>query len=367
MCGLGLRQALSLEFFHCSGEQRRIMLADIMTIYLICVIPILSLLLVGHTWINYYFFANDATVKLIAVSLIIIFIYFFVELLYQVLQYQGKAQELTILQSSSALLTIGINLFLLYFVRLGVYSIIIGQLVGMSLVCLWALMSYHRAIPWSTINMRRSLSLMSAYLAQGLPFVPTVLFGWLLASGDRWALAQLTTLHHVGIYSVADTFGQLFQFVILIPFSNAYLPMLMTKFAQNPDKLLSIEQENKKVMWTCMAAITMLITLGYLCARPILYFLLPATYHEAITYIWLLLIGYIFLMGSYFAAGFIQFHKKRYFLAFALCIPALINIVLNFALIPYLQIYGCVLATVIAYAIYFFMMLWYNNRLGKRI
>ena len=90
---------------------------------------------------------------------------------------------------------------------------------------------------------------------------------------------------------------------------------------------------------------------------------MPPTYYAAIPYILVLLLGQIFLLGSYFAATLIQFHKKSYFLAFALALPAIINLLLNLLLTPYFGIYGCTAATLISYFIYFMIMYLYNKTL----
>lgn len=117
-------------------------------------------------------------------------------------------------------------------------------------------------------------------------------------------------------------------------------------------------------MYYSMIGFFVLITAGYSICKPILYYLLPIAYHEAVDYIWFILMGSVFLMGTYFANCLIQYHKKRYFLGFALLLPATLNVALNILLIPQYRIYGCVFATLTSYVSYFALTLWYNKRIS---
>ncbi len=361
VCGFGLRQALSLEYFHRSKQEQLLLVNDIILTYTIIAVPLMILATWLHPLINHYCLLNTAPTYLVLLSILLIFIYFFTELVYQVLQYEGKALVLTVVQTGVALITVAINLWLLWYVKLGIASIIIGQLCGMLLLCCGV--GYYLRSSWNVAHALHSWKSMYAYFKLGLPFIPGMLCAWLLAAGDRWVLARYATLHDVGIYSVADTFGQLFQMVILLPFSNAYLPSLMKKFAQ-ADDIMAVEKTNRMLMWLFMPCCIGLVVLGYWISKPFLLWFLPPLYHQALSYVCLLLVGYIFLMSSYFAAARIQFYKKCYFLAFALCVPAVLNICLNLLMVPSWGIMGCVLATVFSYALYFIIIVAYNYRLA---
>jgi O-antigen/teichoic acid export membrane protein len=368
LCGYGLRQALSVEYFHSEPAARNRLINDAIATYVVFALPLLIGSVLLHAWINHYFFMNMLPTYVILSSLGIIFIYFFVELTYQLLQYEGKAWMLTLLQTTVALITITTNLFLLCYAQLGISSMIIGQLLGM--LYLGTVSVYYRyLIPNMSLTIPSWQSL-KRYLKSGLPFIPGMVCAWLLAAGDRWVLVRYATLHDVGIYSVADTFGQLFQMIILLPFSSAYLPALMKKFARHAhaaQDLMQVEYENRTIMW-CVAIGSLFIGVSAYCvSKPLCYWLLPKPYQEAIPHIGLLLVGYIFLLASYFPAALIQFHKKSYFLALALCGPAILNVLLNMALVPVWGITGCVLATVVSYGLYWAVMLIYNHYLVKKM
>lgn len=366
LLGLGLRQMLPLHYFSIASDKRQLIITDIICIYLVISIPMLCILSCNLTIINEYLFLGQASVKLLLLSLSISFIYFFVELFYQILQYKQEAWHLTKVQAAITVITICCNLFFLCILKCGVYSIFIGQAIGMMLVlciCIKNILDYQSM---DYINMQRSLQSMKTYLSMGLPFIPSMLFGLLLASGDRWVLARLSTMHNVGIYSVANTLAQLANMIIFYAMTGSYIPHMLNSFAQSNDDLRKLENQNKYAMWIAMCASFILISLGFVSSKWILYFFIPKAFQASIGYMYLLLLGSIFLMGTQFLNCLIQFKKKSLFLGLVLCLPAAMNIALNILLIPYLELYGCVLATLISYISYFGITYAYNVQLLKK-
>jgi O-antigen/teichoic acid export membrane protein len=365
--GLGLRQVLMLEYFHCAGNNRQQLVNDIIITYLCCCVPLCTLLYVMRVPLQHYFLHAPLHEYLVGLALAQMSIYFFVELVYQLLGYERKVRLLIGLQMSVALITIGCSLLFVLKLQRGIIGILAGQCVGSSVavgvgIYCYVVGKYHKALLCTA-----SIKKMIYYMKYGIPFIPGMIFAWLLASGNRWFLARYGTLHDVGIYAIADTFVQLFQVLVLLPWSASYLPYILTSYTQNPDALLAVERRNQMWMYGAMVSFALMIVCAYVSCTPLLMWLLPVTYHPAIDYIWPLLMGYVFLLGSNFASSFIQFHKKNCFLAFAFCIPVGTNGMLNCILIPRFGLYGCATATCISYAVYFGIVLGYNYRLQKEI
>lgn len=361
--GLGLRQVFYLEYFHCNEEQRKSMTNNILSIYILIALPVTLIFFCMHSILNRALFGNTANAFLIALSLVYCFLFFFVELFYQHLQYESKALELTLLQTAIALITVILNIFFLYWMHLAIQGVLLANACAGVIACSIAGYYYIKTHYAISFNMKQSIQHMARYLHLGIPFIPGILFAWILSSGDKWVLAHYGTLHDVGIYAIADAFSQLFYVVILYPLAGSYLPWLFKQFANDASAIAIVEQQNKKIMYRSMLGVACAISLAYVLGKPILYWILPIKYHESILYIWLILMGNVFWMGTYFASALIQYHKKSYFLAGAICVPALLNIGLNILLIPVLGIYGCSLATLIAYTAYFGLILGYNRHL----
>jgi len=360
VAGLGMRQLLSIEYFHCDVDGRQKIVNDIISVYSFLMIPFFILLFFCMPLINKYFFVGQAFNFLIFIVLLVSFLHFFIDLFYQILQYQGKSIRLTVIQTVSAILLFSLNLLFLYCFGWGVSGVFVSRFVSMWFVLLFGIYFYVSQLYHVNLKFTSSIQKGFWYVKKGLPFVPRVLFGWILAVGDRWILAKYSTMQNVGIYSVADLFGQVFHLVIIIPISYAYLPYLLEKFAANKKNLLSIEFWNQRNMICVMVFMFLFVTVGYIVCKPLAFWIIPSKYHSAIGYVWLLLIGYVFLLGSYFASAFLHFQKRVWFLLLSLFLSAMLNIVLNILLIGYLQILGCVVATLVSYLFYFGITVVYN-------
>jgi O-antigen/teichoic acid export membrane protein len=367
LLGLGLRQVLTLEYFHCAGFDRQRLVNEIIVVYLLICVPVcVALYALRAPW-QYYICGNDLDGYLLLFALTQISIYFFVELVYQLLGYERNVRVLIGLQVGVALITISCSLVSVFVLQAGITGILFGQCIGSVFATCFGIYCYYLGGYYKTLFHSMSIQKIFYYIRYGSMFIPGMIFAWLLASGNRWFLARYGTLHDVGIYAIADTCTQLFQMLILFPWSASYLPYILNSYAQNPHELLAVERRNQTLMYAAMIGVTLLIVCAYVSCTPILIWLLPINYHPAIAYIWPLLMAYVFLLGTYFASSFIQFHKKNYFLASVFCIPALLNAVLNMFLIPRFGLHGCTSATLIAYAVYFGIMVMYNYRLQQAI
>ena len=362
LIGLGLRQVLSIEFFHQDYAGKKQIITEMLIIYTAIAIPTMVIAWQARALIISYIFFNTITATQLAPALITVFFFFYAELLYQLLQYERKAIPLTTLQIILALISATITFTSLWVFNVGLVGIIWAQTISTMLAALifFLFLAKHYFLHSS---IRTSLSKIYYYILYGLPFIPGIICSWVLASADRWVLASYRSMHEVGLYAIADLFAQLFYTLVLIPWSGSYLPYIMQRYAEHKNNLAPIEQENRHIMFMSMGGATIAILIGFFCFKSFLHYLLPPTYYAAIPYILVLLLGQIFLLGSYFASSLIQFHKKSYFLAFALAIPAIINLLLNLLFAPYFGIAGCTAATLISYSIYFMITYLYNKTL----
>ncbi len=358
--GLGLRQFLSIHYFHCNTHERATVIQELITIYSIWAMPCMILLAVLYPIISAHIFFNTVPFGIYLLILTNIFFLFFIELYYQILQYEKQAQTLTKLQITVALINTGFTLFFLWIIKTGVFGIVFAQLIGtMYALSVLAQNSFIRFCFEKTLWPKAK-----RYIQIGLPFIPGIMCSWILASADRWFLGHYGSLHEVGIYSVADLFAQLFNSLVLVPWAGSYLPYIMEQYKNNENHLENIEYKNQQVMWACMVGFTAAVTLLYTAGLPLARTILPPNYYESLNYVLILLYGQIFLLGTYFGSALIQFKKHTHFLATALLIPSVLNVLLNVALIPTFTIYGAAYATLAAYGIYFLIIISFNKSIS---
>src|SRR3990167_9310237 len=348
---LGLRQAFGVDFYHLNYPAKIKMLNDIIGLYLFLATPILIISLLNINFINKVVFVHQANTILVSIALISCFLNFFSEFYFQTLRYQCKVYSLTTSQFFVGTITILATILFVYFLKLKILGILLANLIGSICIIIWA---FYRYIKITEQNKFKIFSFKQScfyYIKLGFPFIPNILFAWILSSGNRWFLAQLDTIESVGIYSFADNFCQLFNLIILYPLSASYVPYVFKKFASDRDKILEIDKWNLQNMVFAMISTFIMITVGYFMLKLFFLKFIPAQYHESLKYIWFLLAGQIFLMGSYFATCYLQFFKKNYLLLIFNIIAVCIFCIINLILIRQIRIYSCVIASAIAYCL----------------
>jgi len=220
---------------------------------------------------------------------------------------------------------------------------------------------------WDEFCFIRTIRKSWRYLKTGLSFMPSMLAGWLMIAGNRFVLGYSTSLHDAGIYTVTDTLGQLFNLLVVTSLSNAYIPLIMRSFAEPNANPVAIEAKNRKIMYACMLCGFVLIVIGCTAGKPLMRLIFPPSYYVALDYLFYLLIAYLFYMGATFASALIQWQKKIYFLSGSLIVAASLQVLLSIILVPFLAIYGAIIACLISYVIYFLATLLFNNHLQRSL
>lgn len=362
--GMGLRQALYIEFFHKSLLEKKYIINDIIALYSVFSLPVLLMILIVSFYSSPLWAAKD-NFLLIFISIIGCFLYFFTELFYQLLILKGNIFKLTTIQIGAAIFNVVSSVVLVYFCNWKAEGMLLAYVLSMAFSCLIGLYYYIQQSYKVYFNIKHAYVHIYYYLKAGTPFIPGMLCAWVLSSSSKWVLAEYTSLHEVGIYAIADTVGQLYQLVIIFPITNVYVPYLLKKFSENKDSIQKIELWNKKNMYTLLVALILLTLTGWSLCRILFMRFLPYKYHDAIQYMLLIVLGNIILSGTYFLSGIILFYKKIYFHVFSLFVPALLNVLFGLLLVPHYHIYGCIYGMLMAYVIYFFIVYFYNIRLIK--
>lgn len=358
--GLGLRQCLPLFYFERDHANKQRLINHIIGIYLLLA-PAVGMF-VGWLFIQYVLPDTVVPRYMLYCAGGISFCMFFVELCYQLLQYHQQVAYLMLFQSMQAICTIGCTFALSLYTTYSFCAPLLAQAVTIALMSLiacycWAKNAYgvHMNVP--TWHNARS------YLATSICFMPSMLFGWVLAACQRWLVAHYLGLADVGIYAVADGLCQLSQLVCTYAMVGSHMPHMLQKFVARPHDTAAIEQENRMVMWCAMVAAVLLLMVARWLSMPLLHIVVHENFAQALQYLFPLLIGSIFMMGAHFLSPLLQHKKRSIFLGCSLIVPAMANIILGMLLVPRMGLYGAVIAQVSAYITYFCMNLWYNQRL----
>ena len=195
------------------------------------------------------------------------------------------------------------------------------------------------------ISFNFSISIIKRCLKFSLPVLFLLLGRVLLDSTDRLILQHFVGLSVVGFYSVGSTIGSVLV-MIASSINSAWAPFF---YATSKE-----ESEIKAKELFSYASVymgTIILFLG-LCAvifsKEIIYILAPPSYYPVIKIIPYIMIGATLNALFFIPVRGIYQEKKTGFLPIIILIALIINIVLNFILIPKFQMLGAAVATVIA-------------------
>jgi len=182
-------------------------------------------------------------------------------------------------------------------------------------------------------------------LSFGLPLIPHLMMASGLVVADRFILEHYRDLSEVGIYSLAYTFGMV-MYIVTQSLSQAWLPLFF--------ELAAEREKNHQMLSRICSGLAVLLTalacLGILLSPLFVHSFLDYRYQAAAHIVPSIVMGYLFhALFSLFDLSILQ--TKRTVSVFMISLAAfLINLILNFIMIPRWGMYGAAWATMIGYA-----------------
>jgi O-antigen/teichoic acid export membrane protein len=197
-------------------------------------------------------------------------------------------------------------------------------------------------------------------LSYGVPLIPHVLGGVVLAMSDRYFISYFIDNEQVGYYSVAYQISAL-MLLVGVSVNQAWSPMLFRYLKDihlNQDKI-------KKITFILFGLFLIAGISIYFLSDFIFSLLVDEKFYQAKEYFPYLLIGFVFQSFYYLITNYLFFYKKTVLLAKLTFSSALVNIVLNYLFIIKYGVIGVAYATAITYVVYFIVVFIIVNRLIK--
>ena len=359
--GLGLAPTVTIFYYKVDKKRRVETITNIIFTYIILSLPFIILMLFNVDNINKYAFKGQMADYLITIALMITFLSFFPAVYYNVLKMEEKALKRTVLQVANGLFIGASNIYLVYFLRIGIIGVLLTNLCSLLIILLIGSGEYFCKFKNIIVNLK--IKEIKDFLRVGLPIVPGGLAFWALTYSDRWILMKYVSYSDVGIYSLAYSFGMVWDGLIYASFVSAYTPRL---FRAYNDNLIETEKKNMRVLRYYL----IFSLIGVIAIVSGLYFVFPLLIGEefqvAYKFIWIVLLGYVFLGAFSLTNNFPYILKKTYYATFCVIIATGMNIGLNFVFIPRYGIAAAAYTTMISFLIMFIMGYILRTRLYKR-
>ena len=195
-----------------------------------------------------------------------------------------------------------------------------------------------------------SLSVLKPYLVFSLPLLPFALSLWIVQLSDRYIIGYFLGLEAVGIYSAAYSLGNVVAF-FWAPMSFVLLPTITNFYEDN--KIQEVKTYTSySLKFYLVFAIPALFGLSVL-SRPLLQTMTTSEFVSGYFLIPIIALATLLFKSSFVNANILQLLKKTKRVALIYALSALVNIVINFILIPLIGILGAAISTLVAFSVHF--------------
>ena len=199
---------------------------------------------------------------------------------------------------------------------------------------------------------------MKESLIFSIPLMPMILAAWILNLSDRIFIENFNGLKDVGIYSIAYKMAEILL-IFTAAFSKAYDPLFF-KIANQEDQ---IEAQNKLSLYNKTFAIILIVcALGITLFTREFFLLFDKQYFSAIYLVPIIMIGVLFSnVSSIFNLSIYQ-AKKTKLIMFLTLGSALLNIILNWLIVPIYGAQGAAFTTAISFIFFFILKYYYSKK-----
>lgn len=251
-------------------------------------------------------------------------------------------------QFVNSLLNMGLSLLLVLALHRGYEGRLEGQAVAAGCFALVALVSMVKA-GWVTFN--PSWRYIKEALAFGVPLVPHVIGGFLIAAADRFVINDKLGLEAAGIYMVAVQIGMGMD-LVADSINKSYVPWLYEKLK------ISDPLTMKKIVrgtWCYFAVALLLAGLVALLSPNIVRFVAGPAYVAAAAALGWIALGKAFHGMYLMVTNYIFFKRQTRFLAWVTLFAGALGIACTYVLVPILGIVGAGVSFAFAVGVRFAM------------
>lgn len=269
---------------------------------------------------------------------------------YQVEQKANKFILLSLLQ-----FTVNTLLCIVFVVILkqGAKGMLLGNLIGN--ICL---LPVFILITIKVISFNFNLVIFKETLIYSWPLIPAALSAWILNLSDRIFIERYFTLADVGLYSMSYKVAEVLL-VFSSSFHAAYEPFfyqLSNQFDQNKAKTTLIRYNKVFIIILILSSLTISLF------SKEFFLLLDQRYYEAYKLVPLIITGILFSQISGLANKAIYQSKKTKQLMLIMLSSAVMNILLNFLIVPKYGAFGAALTTTITFIVFFIIQYEYSKK-----
>ncbi|MBT0386014.1 lipopolysaccharide biosynthesis protein [Morganella morganii] len=175
-----------------------------------------------------------------------------------------------------------------------------------------------------------------------IPLIPHVLSNTILSQSDRVMINSILGETETGLYSFAYNLG-LSITVVIAAWNSMWQPRFYEYYQEKNNELIknSINFYGK--------IITLIAILAIIFTAPIIKLFISVEYHPSLKIIPIILASNFLFLQYYIYVNYSFYHRKTFIISLSTAFAAILNILLNYYLIPIFHASGAAYATLVSY------------------
>lgn len=234
-----------------------------------------------------------------------------------------------------------LNIVLLLNFNMGIKGYIISYVIAYAITTLICIIRGN--IFKSKLNIKINKDLMKKMIKYSILLIPNSLMWWIMNSLDKVMVTNMIGISENGIYAVSYKIP-----TILITLTTIFNQAWMFSAVKEKDSKDKVAYTNN-IFNALFIGVTTIACLLICLLKPLLSIYVGNEFFSAWAYTSPLLVGTVFLTLGTFLSNEYTAHKDSMGFLKSSCVGAVVNLILNFLLIPMIGVLGAALATCISY------------------
>lgn len=268
----------------------------------------------------------------------------------------NKVKVFAIAGTMQTAFIVGFSLLFLLVFKIGIVGYLLAHVIASILATSYMIVA--AKIYKYGFNIREvDKQLQKEMLGYSVPMMPNSVCWWIANASDRYILTAFVGTAATGIYSVAYKIPTIISALMSI-FGNAWKLSAVEDFGSEKSRNFFSDIYSKLTVLMLLAASFLMVI-----NKPLARFLFSKDFYQAWQCVPMLLMASVMHAYSEFFGSIYTSAYKTKFLVVSTGIGSVVNIILNFILIPTYHGIGAAIATVIGYAVIWFTRMIHSRKI----
>lgn len=266
----------------------------------------------------------------------------------------GKNKFFAAIGIITTILIFVFTLVFLVILDMGIEGIFLSNIVAR--ICAIVITEWHVKSLWQYFRWKlRVMPMVKDVLRYSVPLIPAALCWWVTSASGRFFINHNLGLEMNGLYAVAMRFVSVFDAIAYI-FGTAWQETAIRQYGKEGS-----EQFFSKILTSYVIVLSAVLVIGAFCFKIIYPLLVAQAYHESVNYIYLMgMSATFYALAAFFELGY-QCAKETQRTILPVVLMAIINVVANYFMVQWWEMYGICVASCLSYA-FLLVYRWFDTK-----